>query len=348
MGKIRVLIADDSALMRTVLRQVLNTEEDIEVVGTASDGEDAIQKAADLQPQVIIMDLNMPGFSGIDATESIMQAADAKPAIIIFSSLTKKDADLVLQCMKKGAFSCVHKPDFAYVPSEEIVCSELLQEIRLAGAHSCATPATIKQAKRSQKSSETVPILVIGASTGGPAVLHELLMSMNTSLNAAVLVVQHMPAGFTKSFALRLNRASELSVKEAENGDILQPNHVYIAPGDYHMAVQKNRKQQVEIILNQAQPVHSLRPAVDATMKSVAELGVPHVVAAILTGMGQDGAEGMQMLHDAGYQTVVQEPSSCVVSGMVDAALKLKAVDHIARIESIPTILSSLVQEHEL
>lgn len=346
--KIRVLIVDDSAFMRKVISDILKTDADIEVVATARNGKDGLEKAIALQPDIITLDLEMPVMNGLEALAELMKLKPV-PKVIILSNLRYEDGDAVVNALEIGAIDYVAKPTRILMEHHaEQIREELINKIKLI----CRSKATyypqikseykrvsdVKKYSIESKSETSLKyIIAIGASTGGPKALQEVLTKLPMNIPAAILVVQHMPPGFTKSLAKRLDSLSRIGVKEAEDGDILIPGRAYIAPGNHHMLIEKYMDNEYKISLNKEAPENGHRPSVSTMMKSVAETGHKNIIAVIMTGMGNDGSEGMLKIKEAGGKTIAQDESTCVVYGMPKAAVNIGAIDTIAPLHDIKT-----------
>ena len=318
---IEVLVVDDSFFMRTLISDMLNSDREIEVARVARDGNDALGKLEALKPDVVTLDFLMPGLSGLDTLKRIMR--EQPTPVVMLSAFTEQGADVTIECLEAGAVGFVLKPSGAVSYDIEKVKDKLIEEIKKASRVNIQKVKSLLVRKRVRQF--IVPgvveekVVVIGASTGGPPVLERILSELPSNFPAAILIVQHMPAKFTKSLAERLDRMSEIAVKEAEEGDIVEPGRAYVAPGDFHMAVKKKRVQsKVKIIINLNQDpfVHGLRPSVDVTMKSVADVYGENAVGIILTGMGEDGAEGMRAIKRRKGKTIAQDEATSLIFGM--------------------------------
>lgn len=316
----RVLIVDDSPFMRRAIERQLVEAPGVTVVGKATDGVEAVKLALELRPDVITMDVEMPRMNGIQAVAEIMQAVPTP--IVMVSTLTKEGAEVTLRALEAGAVEYVAKPSGL---SHDIV--DLGDELRAAVFR--ASHARVRRMRPRPQPAASPPamprvaghrpsrqIVVIGASTGGPPALTEVIPRLPGDLPAGVLVVQHMPRGFTEALARRLDAQSSLDVREAQPGDVLAAGTVLVAPGDYHVTVTRDRR----IALNQDPPRHGVRPSVDVALESVAPIYGRDAAVAILTGMGKDGAAGCVQVENAGGQVFVQDEDSCVVYGMPKVA----------------------------
>ncbi len=334
MKPFRVLIVDDSTPIRTMLAGILSEESDIEVVGTAGTGAVALAKLAQLNPTVVTLDVEMPDMSGLDILAEIRKVAPRLP-VIMFSSMTVKAGVTTLEALARGASDYVTKPQSggSLAASIEHVRTQLLPRIRGLGPRQLPPVAPIKERSAlgvlpAIVSSPLPPvtgmaalpglrpdILAIGSSTGGPNALSELFMALSAPLPVPVVLVQHMPPLFTRLLAERLAATSPVKFREAQNGDGLKPGDALIAPGDYHMRLERGNGR-VTVVLDQAPPENSCRPAVDVLFRSVAQAYGSRAMALVLTGMGQDGLLGCQDIRARGGQIVVQDEATSVVWGM--------------------------------
>lgn len=311
----RVLVVDDSAFIRHIVSRTLNAQPDIEVAGMASDGIEAIEQARRLKPDVITLDVEMPRMDGLRALEILMR--ELPVPVVMLSSLTKEGAPATIRALELGAVDFVTKPATRATGVGGIE-EQLLLAVR-AAAHARIRPfRALPVARPGTAGAVAKPplaqgrpltrvadrVLAIGCSTGGPRALMEVIPHLPGDLPAAVLVVQHMPAGFTKSLAERLDQASALTVKEAEEGDVPAPGLVLLAPGGRHMALDSRGR----VALNDQPPVHGVRLAVDILFASLPPVFGRRIVAAVLTGMGSDGAEGAVQLQAAGGRVLVEDP----------------------------------------
>ncbi len=331
---IKVLVVDDSFFMRTLVSDVLNSDPDITVVGVAKDGNDALGKLNSLRPDVVTLDFLMPGLSGFDTLKRIMR--ECPTPVVMLSAYTEKGATVTIECLEAGAVSFVLKPAGAVSWDIEKVREKLTEEIKKASKVNIQKVESILARKRVKQlivsGDIKEKVIVLGASTGGPPVLERILSELPSNFPAAILIVQHMPAKFTKSLAERLDSMSEVAVKEAEAGDIVEPGRAYVAPGGFHMTVKKKRvqdKAKVIISLSQDALVHGLRPSVDVTMKSVASVYGKNAVGVILTGMGEDGVEGMKAIKTRNGKTIAQDEATSLIFGMPKRVIEEGDADHI-------------------
>ncbi|NHB92841.1 protein-glutamate methylesterase/protein-glutamine glutaminase [Photorhabdus cinerea] len=328
MNKITVLCVDDSALMRQIMREIINSHPDMEVVACAPDplvARDLIKKH---NPQVLTLDVEMPRMDGIDFLEKLMRLRPMP--VVMISSLTAKGSEITLRALELGAVDFVTKPQLG-IREGMLAYSELIAEkVRTAAQAKLSTQITtpVDSAPLSFKpllSSEK--LIAVGASTGGTEAIKSLLQPLPVT-SPALLITQHMPPGFTRSFAERLNKLSQITVKEAENGERILPGHAYIAPGDRHMELCRNGAD-YQVLITDAPAVNRHRPSVDVLFRSVAKFAGRNAVGVLLTGMGSDGAAGLLEMKQAGAYTLAQDEASCVVFGMPRAAIQMGAVDEV-------------------
>lgn len=339
MSKIRVLVVDDSALMRKVISDMLNEDPDIEVVGTARDGYDAIKKIHELKPDVVTLDIEMPKLDGLNTLGYIM--SETPLPVIMLSSYTREGAEATLKALEYGAFDFVPKPSGPISLDIRRVKEELIAKIKAAyRADLSRLKFLLPRRERKIEKVEKVPVakvnavIAIASSTGGPRALQEVIPKFPSDIKASILVVQHMPKGFTKSLADRLDSLSQVDVREAKENDILREGLALIAPGDYHMVVKKE-EDGVVVKLNQDPPLWGVRPAADIMMLSVAEVFRSRVIGVVLTGMGRDGANGLKKIKEYGGVTIAEDKSTCVVFGMPKVAIEEGAVKIVAPLNEI-------------
>jgi two-component system chemotaxis response regulator CheB len=344
MKKIRVLIVDDSALMRQVLKEILSSDPEIEVVGAAADPFAAREKILQLKPDVLTLDVEMPRMDGLAFLEKLMRAHPMP--VLMVSSLTEKDCDTTVRALELGAIDYVTKPQLDVRSGTMDQADEIVSKVKIAArAHvrrrDRAAVAALDQGTKSSAAKlssigfrTTHKIIAVGASTGGTEALVRFLVPMPAD-SPGILIVQHMPAGFTTSFAARLDSLCRMGVREAKNGDRVLPGHVLLAPGNFHMEVKRSGVE-VSVKVFQSDPVNRHRPSVDVLFHSCAEVLGPNAVGAILTGMGGDGARGLLEMRQAGAYTIAQDEASCVVFGMPREAIELGGAEKIAPLDEIP------------
>ncbi|WP_094547393.1 protein-glutamate methylesterase/protein-glutamine glutaminase [Petroclostridium xylanilyticum] len=343
---IRVMIVDDSAFMRKVITDVLRTDNEIEVIYTAKDGKDALEKIKQLSPDVITLDVEMPVMNGLDCLQHIM---NYKPIpVIMVSGLTSEGADATIKALELGAVDFITKPSNIFEIGSDKFKKEITEKVKVAKntrVHPHTYPAVYNKRTDIVHSSNLKKIVAIGTSTGGPRALQQIIPFIPGNIPAAFIVVQHMPPGFTKSFAMRLDGMSELTVKEAEDGDKIKAGCVYIAPGDYHIVFDKEtRSNDLIIRLNKSDPVGGHRPSVNVMMNSLSDTGLRNIIGVIMTGMGSDGCEGLKSLKEINKAFVIaQDEKSCVVYGMPKAAVQAGIVDKIVSLNEISNEIIKLV-----
>jgi two-component system chemotaxis response regulator CheB len=348
--RVRVLVVDDSALMRKLIPLILERDPDIEVVGTAMDGAFALRKIAELQPDVVTMDLEMPRMDGIETLRSIMRHSPVP--VIVFSTHSKEGAYSTFKALALGAIDFVAKPKDAAAGHLDPIAYQLIEKIKVAkragGARKFPriepeSPATPKKCARA-----TLPpsrIIAIGISTGGPNALQYMLSQIPGDIPATFVVVQHMPEGFTEMFARRLDECCALEVQEAKSGDLLLAGRVLISPGNRHMMVRRMPRGDM-VVLSDGAPINGHRPSVDVLFHSVAQEFGLTAVGLLMTGMGDDGAEGLGAIKAAGGFTIAQSEDSCVVSGMPRAAILKGYANKILPLDSLGSYLSTQFGVH--
>lgn len=330
--KVRVLIVDDSALMRRVIWGLLEEDPEIQVVGSAVDGVDAIEKIPALKPDVVTLDVEMPRLDGLQTLGYLM--SEHPVPCIMLSAYTPRGAETTLKALDFGATDFVQKPSGAISLNLERVKEELLAKIKVANGIDLKRLAyrspviTAPLPVKAKPVHDRGSVAAIGTSTGGPRALQALLPALPRDFPGPILVVQHMSAGFTRSLAERLDRESQIRVKEAEDGEALEAGTAYLAPGDWHMQVERVGGQ-VRVKLDQRPPVLGVRPCVDNLFASVAEVYGPKALGVILTGMGRDGAKGLKAMKARGAATLAQDEASSVVYGMPRAAFAAGCVDKV-------------------
>jgi len=336
---IRVIVVDDSSLMLKIISDVLESSGDIRVIATAKNGVEAIKAARDLNPDVITLDVEMPVMDGLTCLRELNRVSDAR--VIMLSAFTKEGADLTIDALESGAVDFITKPEGIFDISGPEKIKEIIDKVRIAKVirkrnRITSDTGISKKYKTTTRNNYLKYIIAIGASTGGPEALKKVLTAIPGDIPAAVLIVQHMPPKFTRSLAERLNLYSELTVKEASDGDVVTPGTAYIAPGDFHMLVSGNQDSGLKIVLTKDPPELGLRPSVNAMMNSLARTGFPGVIGVILTGMGTDGAIGIRNLKACNNGFIIsQDEKSCVVYGMPKAAVNTGVVDSIVPLEKI-------------
>ena len=338
MSLIRVLVADDSALMRQTIRRVISAEPGMEVAGIARDGEDAVAKARELRPDVVTMDINMPKLDGITALQLILE--DKICPVVMVSSLTQRGATTTFECLELGAFDFVAKPDGTVSAQLGTIAAELVSKVRAAAASGVLQRVRKNRARRlASKERIEIPVerwqasgpiaVAIGISTGGPATLTEVLPMLPADLPASVFLVQHMPAPFLTAFALRLNENCPLEVVEARAGMAVEAGRCYVAPGGLHLC--PHRKSTGEIVIRTpAQPHTLFIPSVNVMMEAVLNTYGPYTVGVLMTGIGDDGADQMVAIRRAGGVTIAESEETAVVYGMPREAVERGGAEIVA------------------
>ena len=344
--RIRVLVVDDSALMRKLIPAILERDPSIEVVGTAMDGTFALKKIDEFHPDVITLDLEMPRMDGLEALRLIMRRAPMP--VIVFSTHSKEGAYSTFKALALGAIDFVAKPRDAAAGHLEAIAVELIDKIKVAkrasGRKIRASVEVETKSRQKKPIRATLPpsrIVAIGISTGGPNALQYVLSQIPADFAAAILIVQHMPEGFTEMFARRLDECCALDVHEARSGDLLIAGRVLICPGNRHMIVRRMPRGDMAV-LSDGPPVNGHRPSADVLFHSVAQEFNLTSVGVLMTGMGDDGAEGLGAIKSAGGMTVAQSEDTCVVSGMPRAAIIKGYANKIVPLESLSAFLVGL------
>ncbi|TKB91998.1 MAG: chemotaxis response regulator protein-glutamate methylesterase [Nitrospira sp.] len=366
MSKIRVLIVDDSALIRQVLATLLSKDPGIEVIGSAPDPYIAREKIKALNPDVLTLDVEMPKMDGLTFLEKLMRGHPMP--VVMVSSLTEAGCQTTLRALELGAVDFITKPKIDLREGMEEIAQDLIAKVR-AAAQARVRPLSVKgeafivgraqtgevssHALHAQRFTHDAPsgamikttdtIIAIGSSTGGTEAVKDLLMALPPNM-PPILITQHMPERFTKTWADRMNELCRISVKEAEDGDSVLPGHALVAPGSYHMTLVRSGARYT-VRINQDPPVNRHRPSVDVLFASVARYAGANAVGVILTGMGGDGAKEMLAMKQAGAFTIAQDEASCVVFGMPKEAIKLGGVDKILPLAEIPAAIVAYISK---
>jgi two-component system chemotaxis response regulator CheB len=329
MGRIKLLIVDDSLLMQRVLSDILASDEEISVIGTARNGEEALEKVANLKPDVVTMDIEMPKMNGLTAVHRIMQTQPTP--VVMISALTQREAQLTLKALELGAVDYVPKPSGQDWLEMGSIQDELLSKVKTAAKANLSYAKPSVQTDYGVATERSEKIISIAASTGGPPAVTKILTALPAQ-SPPILIVQHMPKGITKLFAEGLNLRCKFPVKEAQEGDRVAEGLALVAPGGFHMTVTKDSR----VHLNVDAPVNYVRPAADVLMQSMATVYGAKNVGVILTGMGSDGAMGIKAIKEQGGVTIAQDEKTSVVYGMPLVAVKTGCVDVVASLEDIP------------
>lgn len=342
--KIKVLVIDDSALIRSVMQEIINREKDMECVGAAPDPLVAREMIKSLNPDVLTLDVEMPKMDGLDFLERLMRLRPMP--VIMVSTLTERGSDITFRALALGAVDFVSKPKMDIARGMEQYASDITEKIRAAAQSrvrkTVAAPPLDIQAKLSADAilpsvagrySSTEKLIIIGASTGGTEAIKDVLTKLPADV-PGILVTQHMPENFTKSFADRLNSLCKISVKEAEHNERVLPGHAYIAPGHSHLLLKRSGANYMTE-LNQGPPVNRHRPSVDVLFRSAANVAGANALGIILTGMGKDGAQGLLEMRQAGCHTIAQDEESCVVFGMPKEAIAVGGACEVFPLQGI-------------
>lgn len=350
---IRLLVVEDSKTVQQALVEIFNADPDIQVVGTASDGEEAVNAVMTLKPDIITMDINMPAMDGFEATRAIMSTCPV-PIVIVTSKMNPKDSATIFQVMKAGALSVTAKPAAPGHPDHEESVRELLRTVKLMSEIKVVRrvfPTDIREAAPYTPRLPTpavlaarISIVAIGASTGGPPLLQSILSSLPTDFRVPVLIVQHMAKGFTENFVNWLNQTSRIPVELADDGMPMFPGHAYVAPDGFQMGVGPDNR----LRLAKGDPENGQCPSVSSLFRSVSKVYGNHAVGVLLTGMGKDGAEELKLLRNKGGVTIVQNRESCIVFGMPGEAIRINAADYILTPDEITTMLTKLVNAQQM
>jgi len=341
---IRVLIVDDSATARAVVKEVLESDRDIEVVGVAQDAYIARDKIIELRPDVICLDVEMPRMDGITFLKKLMTYMPTP--VVMVSSLTQKGAVTTLEALEAGAVDFVAKPHSNIYDGIDEIREELISKVKAAAKAKVKARRHTFVAKKvnyTALSETTDKVIAIGASTGGTEAIREVLTRLPANV-PGIIIVQHMPPNFTKSFADRLNELCAVEVKEAKNGDFLGIGKVLIAPGDYHMVLRRSGARYF-VEIGTGEKVSGHRPSVDVLFNSVAKTAGANAIGVILTGMGADGAKGLLSMRNAGARTIGQDENSCVVYGMPKVAYEIGAVERQFDLDDIAEAIVRTAEE---
>jgi len=355
MNKIRVLIIDDSMLIRKILTEILNSSPDIEVVGAAADPLIAREMIKQLHPDVLTLDIEMPHMDGITFLRNLMRLRPTP--VVMISTLTEKGAEVTLEALTLGAVDFIAKPKVDVVSTLNSYADEIIGKVKMAARANVRNidartlkprefdkaPADFSQRTVSEKKhAAAFKIIALGASTGGTEAIKTVVKDLPQD-TPAILITQHLPAAFSESFVRHIDLITPMTAGIPKHGQIVEAGHIYLAPGDRHMMVAKEGSRYV-IQLSDGEPVNRHKPAVDVMFRSVAQNVGVNAIAVLLTGMGADGAAGMKEMHDAGAKTLIQDEQSSVVWGMPGAAFKLGCTDYVLPLEDVAHKIMALVK----
>lgn len=345
--QVKLMVVDDSAFMRKIVSDAASKVHGVTVVGTARNGLDAIENIDRYRPDVITMDIEMPKMNGIDALK-IIKKNHPEIEVIMLSSHSKEGSEVTMEALALGALDFIEKSsdrgDTSFITSQleaKLLALDLIEKPFLRKERVIERRPILRESRDLSASFDfkKVKALVLGASTGGPKILFNIVKEIPKDINMPVFLVQHMPKGFTKSFAERMDSESPLKVVEAEDQMLIENNVVYVAPGDYHMVIEGNR-----IALNQKAKLHGVRPAVDFLFESATRKYGGDLLGIILTGMGKDGAAGFMSIKEAGGYTLAQNKETCVVYGMPGYAVSAGVVDEVLTPEEIVEVINKIVK----
>ncbi|NLJ87203.1 MAG: chemotaxis response regulator protein-glutamate methylesterase [Epulopiscium sp.] len=360
--KIKILVVDDSAFMRRVISDIINSDYRFTVIGTAKNGEEGLEKVRELDPDVITLDVDMPEMDGLEMLKILMKE-NPKPVLLI-SAYTKEGADTTIRALGLGAADFITKPSNIFKMNEKEIRDDIIKRIllisnisnfpsdnkkRTSKSSQDISPKDKKEQKQEQSVNSNIKkIVAIGTSTGGPRALQEVLPDLPQSLPATYVIVQHMPSGFTKSLAERLNNICQIRVKEAEDKDVLHPGVAYIAPGNYHILIEKMPySNDLWIRLSSSPSVSGHRPSVNVMLNSLSEINSNDIIGVIMTGMGNDGCEGMKKLKSNNNAYVIaQDEKTSVIYGMPKAVIDEGIADAIVPINKIAKEIIRVVEVH--
>lgn len=348
---IRVLVVDDSPVVQAILSQIIESEPEFQLVGVASNGEEAVSMAVDLKPDLITMDIRMPKMNGFEATKRIMEKCPT-PVVVVCASVDAPDVAISYNALKAGALTILEKPvainplEAEALKKQLITTLKLMAEVKVVRRRGTrariyslpaerAKPRPLRKPKLLHKDQKTV--FAIGTSTGGPGVLREIFCRLPASFDGSILIVQHISKGFLEGLADWLSQESKIKVKVAADGDFLDKGVAYLGPNDYQMELNEDHT----IKLTKSPPMGGFRPSVTVLFKSLAQNYGSDAVGIILTGMGNDGVEGLKAIKEAGGRTIAQDEESCVVFGMPKEAIRLGVVDKVASLHEIPLLITN-------
>ncbi|HOX68271.1 MAG TPA: chemotaxis response regulator protein-glutamate methylesterase [Burkholderiaceae bacterium] len=348
MAKTRVVVVDDSALVRGLLTEIINKQPDMECVGAAADPYIAREMIRELNPDVITLDVEMPRMDGIDFLGKLMRLRPMP--VVMVSTLTERGADVTLRALELGAIDFVAKPKIGVADGLKLLAHDITDKVRIAAKAHLRRPAAAPAVGAAPRPSSppsaigrlsTEKIIFIGASTGGTEATKEVLVNLPADC-PAVVITQHMPPGFTKSYAARLDGLCKVRVAEARDGDRILPGHAYIAPGGFHLSVERSGANYIARVQD-GEPVNRHKPSVEVLFKSAARVVGPNALGLMLTGMGADGATAMREMRDAGSYNLVQDEASCVVFGMPREAIAAGAANEVLPLTQIaPKLIERL------
>ena len=341
---IKVLIVDDSVFMRTVIKDMLSKESSIEVVGTATNGFEALEMIRDIRPDLVTLDIEMPRMNGIEVLKEL-QKQKKRPKILMLSSLTSKDAEMTHEAIRLGADDFMLKPKD--IPHVRGIADELISKIKHI--------VLLKRAEPLPRKTEPLPpadrVVLIGSSAGGPPMLDTLLAELPADLPAGIVVTQHMPVGFTAALAERFNRITSMPVDETKNGEFVESGRILLSMAGVHTVIsgviQKNGGKTGRIVHTTSPPLHGVRPAVDVTFESAAQVYGKNIVSVILSGMGHDAGAGALAIKQVGGMSLICDEKDCLVYGMARSAITKGAVDKVLPLKKMAAEIERVIREME-
>lgn len=341
---VKVLTVDDSVFMRTVIRDMLSKDPSIEVVGTAANGLEALEKIPELKPDVMTLDIEMPKMNGLEVLKALKKIRP-RPKVLMLSSLTSKDAEATTEAISLGADDFMLKPKD--IPHVREIGDELIAKVK----HLMTLPSFEAPRQFTGTGEAAERIVLIGSSAGGPPMLDTLLAALSPDLPAGIVITQHMPTGFTAALAARFNRIAPFPVKETENGDIIETRRILLSKAGVHTVISgvigNNGTKSGRIVHTNAPPMHGVRPAVDKTFESAAHVYGKRCVSVILSGMGNDAGEGAHAVREAGGVSLICDEKDCLVYGMARSAISRQAVDKVLPLNKIAQEIERVVIQME-
>ncbi|MBU1998177.1 MAG: chemotaxis response regulator protein-glutamate methylesterase [Candidatus Omnitrophota bacterium] len=342
--RIHVLVVDDSFLMRKVISDIINSDPALEVIGKAKDGKDAIEKTFSLKPDVVTLDVNLPLLDGLSVLEQIMKKQPTP--VVMLSAYTRSGTSATIKALELGAVDFIAKPSGEISLDLGKLKEEIINKVKMAAKiASDKFTITAKPFVKDDAITDLKKVVVIGASTGGPKAVLDIIQCIPANIQAAFIIVQHMPKGFTLTFAERISWQSGIKAKEAEEGDVIISSKVYVAPAGYHMVLEKEHGL-VRVRLTDDPLVNFVRPSIDVTMQSVVDIFGKDTLGVVLTGMGKDGLEGARSIKDKGGLIIVQDESTSVIWGMPKVIVDARLADKVLKLSEIPKAIIEHIEKN--
>ncbi len=345
MKKIKVFIVEDSILMQKIISDILSSDPEIEVIGKSILGEKALELIPQLKPDVVTLDVNLPDINGLEVLKRLMKLFPTR--VVMLSVYTQKGADITIKALELGALEFIPKPSGEVSLDLHKFKEEIITKIKFVATIDIErSKEIIKEITPAKEALEIKNLVIIGASTGGPKAILEIMKEIPFDIDASFLIVQHMPSGFTRSFAERISWHSQIRSKEAEDGDLLTNRTAYVAPSGYHMLIEKicEEDEKYCIRLDQTPLVNYVRPAIDITMSSAAENFNGKIIGVILTGMGKDGLEGAKKIKERGGKIIAQDEKTSIIYGMPKMVAEAGLADKILPLKEIPKKIIEEIQ----